>query len=98
MKNTRSFVAAKTVGIALTAATAGLMATAGPAYAATAFTPEPMKKHHNHNHDHSGNSSQHPTQICGNNVGSNIVVGLGSKNQKAKSKNSGSCKQKTSSR
>ncbi|HTK63383.1 MAG TPA: hypothetical protein VL595_13455 [Pseudonocardia sp.] len=38
---------------------------------------------------------QAPVQACNNNVGSNHVFGLGSKNQKAKSKNSGSCKQKT---
>jgi hypothetical protein len=94
MKNARGIAATKTVGVVVAATAASLMATAGPAYAATGFSPAPVKHHHRH-HDHGGNVIQAPVQACNNNVGSNHVFGLGSKNQKAKSKNSGSCKQKT---
>jgi len=40
------------------------------------------------------NTVQVPVQACNNNVLNNIVIGIGSKNQSAKSKNSGSCHQK----
>jgi hypothetical protein len=99
MKNTRGFAAAKAAGFVVAATAASLMATAGPAYAATGFSPVPARHHHHHHHNgDGGNTFQSPTQVCGNNVGSNIVFGVGSKNQKAKSSNSGNCKQKTSSR
>ncbi len=93
MKNARGIAATKTIGVVVAATAASLMAATGPAYAATGFSPEPMKRHHHH--DHGGNAVQVPIQACGNNVGSNNVIGIGSKNQKAKSKNSGNCKQKT---
>ena len=92
MMKARGLAATKTLGAVLAATAVSLVVTAGPAYAATGFSPVPMKKHH-----HSGNSIQAPVQACGNNVGSNIIFGAGSKNQSVKSKNSGDCKQKTSS-
>lgn len=55
------------------------------------------KRRHRH-HDHGGNVFQSPIQSCNNNIGSNIIIGIGSKNQSVKSKNSGSCKQSNSSR
>lgn len=43
------------------------------------------------------NTVQVPIQACNNNVLSNINIGILSKNQSSKSKNSGDCKQKNSS-
>jgi hypothetical protein len=44
------------------------------------------------------NDLQVPVQACNNNIVNNVVIGVLSKNQKAKSKNKGSCKQKNSSK
>ena len=57
------------------------------------WTLDRRRKHRHHN---GGNVFQAPIQACGNNIGSNIIIGIGSKNQSVKSKNSGSCSQKTS--
>jgi hypothetical protein len=55
------------------------------------------KRKHRH-HDRGGNVIQAPIQACGNNIGSNIIIGIGSKNNSVKSKNSGNCHQSTSAR
>jgi hypothetical protein len=60
------------------------------------FSALDKKRKHRH-HGNSGNVIQAPIQACGNNIGSNIIIGIGSKNQSVKSKNSGNCSQKTSS-
>jgi len=55
------------------------------------------RKHRRHNRN-GGNVVQAPIQSCGNNIGSNIIIGIGSKNNLVKSSNSGNCSQKTTAR
>jgi hypothetical protein len=43
------------------------------------------------------NDVQIPVQACNNNILNNVVIGVLSKNQKAKSSNKGDCKQKNKS-
>lgn len=57
-----------------------------------------LDKKRKHRHHNGGNVIQAPIQACGNNIGSNIIIGIGSKNNSVKSKNSGSCHQSTSAR
>ncbi len=83
MKNALGITAVKSAGVVVAATIATLMATAGPAYAATGFSSVPV--------------DQSPTQICGNNFGSNNITSTGG-NQEINSKNHVKCKQKTSSR
>jgi type IV secretory pathway protease TraF len=44
------------------------------------------------------NDVQIPVQACNNNILNNVVIGVLSKNQKAKSSNKGDCKQKNKSK
>jgi hypothetical protein len=76
-----------------TAVVAALFAPAmAPAVGNVAFS-EPMGLINIDNND-----VQVPVQACNNNVVNNVVIGILSKNNKAKSKNKGSCKQKNSSK
>ena len=96
MKNASGVGAAKMFGVVLTATAASLVATAGPAYAATGFDPAPMKKHKHHDRDGGNNAIQVPIQACNNNVGNNAGIGILG-HGKAKGGNSkGSCEQNTS--
>jgi len=73
----------KKAGIVVASATAGLLAVSPLAFAGGLISID-------------DNAIQIPVQACNNNVVNNVVVGIISKNNKAKSSNKGSCHQKNS--